>query len=278
MSSSPATAPTPRPSPRIRTPRTTATTGFKYVMTSARPGPTSTIRNWKTTSASAVQTSPRMTSETTASLVGAAEGVVNAAGTANSAEAVSRLAQSEQAQAGRPLGRVEPEREQRDDQRHRRDQDCRQGRRDVLLAGRDERERQRDLHHRVRRDPLPAPLQLTGDARPPGEREQHRRAERHPHEGQEHGRDAVVHHDLDEEIRDAPDERHRSERSPPLRAHVLGRATSATTANPCAGAMIMDRSDGGTARKSSVARHAPPNTHHAYGFQRAARAYHCVGA
>ena len=63
-----------------------------YVMTSARPGPTSTIRKLNTTSASAVQTTPSTTSETSASSVGISLGAVNAAGIASSAVASSSVA------------------------------------------------------------------------------------------------------------------------------------------------------------------------------------------
>ena len=54
----------------------------------------------------------------------------------------------------------------------------------------------------------------------PGEREQHRRPEHHPHPGQEGGRDAVVDGDLDEQVRDPPEHRDGGERRPGAGAHA----------------------------------------------------------
>ena len=53
-------------------------------------------------------------------------------------------------------------------------------------------------------------------------------AERDAHEREEHGRDAVVDRDLDEQVRHAPDQRHGRERGPAARAHARSAATSAT--------------------------------------------------
>ena len=105
-------------------------------------------------------------------------------------------------------------REQRADQRHRRDHDRGQRRGDVLLAGGDQRERDRDLGDCVGEQPAPlaaqrgecagAPRRAPAAAPPPASRGSTRRSRR----------DAVAHRDLDQQVRDAPDQRHRREGNP----------------------------------------------------------------
>ncbi len=67
ISSRPAIAPAPGRSPSAATPSATATTGATYVITAARPGPTSVTRVPKSTNAAAVQRTPSTINETIAS-------------------------------------------------------------------------------------------------------------------------------------------------------------------------------------------------------------------
>jgi hypothetical protein len=67
--------------------------------------------------------------------------------------------QAREPRAGGALLVVEPEGEQRDEQRRGGDDDRGQRRGDVLLARRDQRERQRHLDHPEDRDPQPAATQ-----------------------------------------------------------------------------------------------------------------------
>src|SRR6266516_4121580 len=66
-------------SPRIVTPRATATAGFAYVMTVALAGPTSAISAKKTRKATAVQTTARPTRALSTLAEGIASGQVSAA-------------------------------------------------------------------------------------------------------------------------------------------------------------------------------------------------------
>src|SRR6266536_840169 len=66
-------------SPRIVTPRATATAGFTYVMTVALAGPTSAISAKKTRKATAVQTTARPTRALSTLAEGIASGQVSAA-------------------------------------------------------------------------------------------------------------------------------------------------------------------------------------------------------
>ena len=122
-------------------------------------------------------------------------------------------------EAGRPtarhaLGRRDEEREERHDQRCGGDDDRRQRGVDVLLAVRDERERQRDLDDREDRDPAPRPRDRPQRPRAPGEPQQHHGGQHDARPGQEDRRHAVVDGQLDEQVRDAPQRRHRGERCP----------------------------------------------------------------
>src|SRR4051795_4935342 len=63
ISSSPATALGPRCSPSSATPSATATTGFTYVITVARPGPTSPISAKNNRKASALHATPSTSTE-----------------------------------------------------------------------------------------------------------------------------------------------------------------------------------------------------------------------
>jgi hypothetical protein len=134
--------------------------------------------------------------------------------------------ESDQAPAARPLAGVEAEGEQRDEQRRRRDQDRGQRRVDVLLADRDERERQRDLGGGEGEQPAQPAAQRGEHAGPPGQREQHRRAEHDADPGQEGGRHAAFEPDLDEEVRRAPQNGHHRESDPGARAHSGPRAAA----------------------------------------------------
>ncbi len=128
--------------------------------------------------------------------------------------------ESREPRAGDPLGGVEAQGEQSDEQRRRGDDDRRERGRDVLFAGRDHREGDRDLDHGEDRQPPPATAHGGEQAEPPGEREQDRRPEHYPGPGEEGGGDAVVDGDLDEEVRDPPEDRDGRERRPGARAHA----------------------------------------------------------
>ena len=136
----------------------------------------------------------------------------------------------------RALGVVEAQRQQRDEERHRGDDDRRQRRGDVALARRDEREGHDDLEQRVEREPASAPAQRPERARPPGQGHEHRGAERDAHEGEEGRWHAVVHGDLDEEVRNAPEGRDRREGRPGARAHGAGRYATTIRRPAMAGA------------------------------------------
>jgi hypothetical protein len=105
---------------------------------------------------------------------------------------------AEQAGAGRPLGVVEAECEQGDQQRDGRDQNGRDRGVDVLLARRDQRKRTDHLGRRVGEDPEARTLREHLEALPRDEGEEQRRPEYEPSPGQEEGRDPVVDRDLDE--------------------------------------------------------------------------------
>src|SRR5690349_3426243 len=146
-------------------------------MTSARPGPTSAMSAPKKTKAAAVQKTPSTTSATSASAEGTAVGGSTAASGARATAAMTRLApmaapgdvdahqghdpgqaheQPDEPRPGRALGVVEAQCQQRDEERHRGDDDRRQRRGDVALARRDEREGDDDLEQRVEREPASA--------------------------------------------------------------------------------------------------------------------------
>ena len=127
--------------------------------------------------------------------------------------------QPDEAPAGDALARVEAQREERDDQRRGGDDDRRDGRVDVLLAGGDQRERHGDLEHGEQRQPAAPAAQRPERPGAPGEEQQHRGAEDDARPREERGRDAVVDSDLDEQVRDAPDRRHREEPGPRPRTH-----------------------------------------------------------
>src|SRR3954447_11053451 len=107
--------------------------------------------------------------------------------------------QPDEPPAGHALGGVEAQREHGDDQRRGSDDDRRDGRVDVLLAERDERERHRDLEDREREQPAAAAAQRRQRPGPPREREEHDRGKHDAAPGQERGRHAVVDRDLDEQ-------------------------------------------------------------------------------
>src|SRR3954468_7226911 len=90
----------------------------------------------------------------------------------------------------------------------------------TLLAARDERERHGDLEERERDEPPPPAAQRYERAGPPGQYEQHPGGEHDARPGEERGRHAVVDGDLDEQVRDAPDRRHREEAGPCPHAHA----------------------------------------------------------
>ena len=115
---------------------------------------------------------------------------------------------------GRPLRAVEAQRQHRHQQRHRRDDDRRQRGVHVLLARRDQRERDRDLQERVGGQPPPAALQRPERPGAVREHEQHHRGEHDPRPRHERRREPVVDRDLDEQVRDPPQHRHRREPRP----------------------------------------------------------------
>ncbi|HXD56231.1 MAG TPA: hypothetical protein VN618_15860 [Solirubrobacteraceae bacterium] len=127
-------------------------------------------------------------------------------------------------QTGHPLRRrtlraLEAQREQRDHQRHRGDQDRGQRRGDALLAEGDQGEGERDLDDPVGGDPAQLAAQPGERAGTRGEGEQHHGRECDARERDPGRRRAAVDGDLDEQVGDAPDARHRRERDPAPSAH-----------------------------------------------------------
>ena len=92
----------------------------------------------------------------------------------------------------------------------------------MALTGRDQWERDGHLNRGVVEDPAPraASQHLQSLARDDGEEQ--RRAEHEPRPGQEERGDAAVHRDLDEEIRNTPDQRQGRERKPGPPVHLSG--------------------------------------------------------
>jgi hypothetical protein len=84
----------------------------------------------------------------------------------------------------------------------------------VLLAGRDQRERDGDLERRVGDERAPAPPQPAQRPGAPCDREQQRRADDHPRPRDEGGRHAIVDGDLDEQVGDPPEDRDGGEGGP----------------------------------------------------------------
>jgi len=79
---------------------------------------------------------------------------------------------------------------------------------------RDQGKRHRQLREREEDEPTPAAAKTAQRARTPGQHQEDGGPQDDPHPGQERGRDALVDHDLDPEVRDAPEDRHRRERHP----------------------------------------------------------------
>jgi hypothetical protein len=131
----------------------------------------------------------------------------------------------DQAGEPRPLGAllvVDADRDQRDDQRHRGDQDRGEAGADALLAEADQRPRQADLDDRVDEQRLPMPAEPAQRALVPGVRDQH--DERHDDAPErDPDRREVLDGELDEEVWDAPDHRDRREQPPPASGHAGGR-------------------------------------------------------
>ena len=146
---------------------------------------------------------------------------------------------------GRALGAVEAQREHRDEQRHRGDDDRRQRRVHVLLPGRDQRERDRDLQERVGGQPAPAAPQRPERPGALREHEQHRRRQHDPRPRHERRREPVVDRDLDEQVRDPPEHRHRREPRPRTSRH---RAILAPRSEAPPGPPVKSVADAGAGR------------------------------
>jgi len=104
------------------------------------------------------------------------------------------------------------------DERSRGDQKGGQGARQAQLGVADEEPWQRDLDRRVHDDPFPMTQRGPEAAASQGNGHEDQRADEGAAEDEGHGAD-VVNRDLDEQVRDAPDEAHGDEQSPTAPAH-----------------------------------------------------------
>ncbi len=138
--------------------------------------------------------------------------------------------QPDQPAARRALRAVEAQRQHRDQQRHRGDDDRRERGVDVLLAGGDQRERDRDLQERVGGQPAAPAAQRPERPGAVREHEQHRRRQHDARPGHERRREPVVDRDLDEQVRDPPEDRHRREPRPRPCRHRPSLSASGSTA------------------------------------------------
>ena len=127
--------------------------------------------------------------------------------------------QSNQARPAGALGPVKAQCQQSHQQGHGGNDDCRQRGCHALLAGSDQRKRNRDLGNRVGQQPPPVPAKRTERSRARGPRQQHQRPQYDPPPRQQAGRHAAVYGELDEEVGNPPYQRQSGEDRPSSRAH-----------------------------------------------------------